>query len=757
MSDSVIQSAKDLKAIMSDRSALKPFGINAKARGVMQPCQSLWLAHWMRTSYGPASLSNDPSTIGDDRKDGNSFSKQKMITSQITESSRKGTRIAIDIGQSNPLDHSHAMKGRKRMLEMPSDACQSGAQVVTRTTEIMKRSEMPTGSPIENFSPGVKATATDSLSLSNLCEPPFDGRNLACLYPKTDPTICSNDPQSGGKAGSVATVLDRSSKYLVQAENIIQNQQKEPDRDSEKENVLISRSFQEKIAGSTSTSVPYGVNTGAASTSCSFRKDQENIHTFHFKDNCQGFRAYLADMEIDTRLISPDSRGLNVHNMGGGSCFINLVKDDGRFHNSSVPMLLPSRNYNTCVSRLEESRYGQHESPQRMPAYCLQDLETLRISTIMDSMEQTTRGPPKFSKTTQHVLITKKTDVNVSHRGDDMVKNSTVHTDLKGNTFDGMLNQPAFFGCNMDQQKLQDVLDSSDREKEDRHAMRTRFVNRHNESSTETDTMFFDMYQLRNSFAGGTSPPSDKNVVAVASSGKAVEMGMLRIELPYPNDEFPTVSAVARSLGSKELSTSPTESLDVENFLSQIKQQPDNVNCYSQPEIPPTPSSCSRWVKRLRTSSSDSQPLGTYPWKAREELHGENINKLFTRIMSYRKTGLDPGLGNHLGKGTLENTGILPTIREASSGEPVKDHQDTNILSHFWIQRLRCKQEVAPETSRPPQVMCEPLSYDIALEECKKKQKKQLPSIAAMAMMGKAVVEPPCEFRKKGAFVVWST
>ncbi|XP_068642821.1 uncharacterized protein [Aristolochia californica] len=698
---------------MSERSALKHLGVNVKVRDAMHPYQSLWLSHWMCTST---------TTIGDDRKDDNSFSKQK--TSQIPESSRKGKRLAIDVGQSDPLDHRNAMKGRKRMLEASSDACQSVAQVLTETTKTMKRSEMPTGSPIENLSLAVKVTAMDSLSLSKLSKPLFYGRNFSHLYPRADRAIFCNDPQDVGTAGPVATLLDRSCKYLLQVENTTQNQQKEPDLDQEKKNVLISRSFQEKIAGSTSASVLYGVNTGAASTGYSFRKDKENIHTFRFKDekyNCRSFRAYLTDMEIDRRLISPDFRGPHVENKGGGSYILELVENDGRFHNLSSPMLLPCHNYNTGLPRLEESGHGQHESMR-----CLQDVETLRICTTVDSMEQT-RALPKFSKTTEHVLMTKKTDVNLSSGGDDMVKSSTVHTDLNEKAFDGMLNQPAFFGCNMDQQKLQDLWDSSDREKEDGHAMSPCFVNRHNESSAETNSMFFDMYQPRNSFTGGSSPPSHKNAVPVASSSKAVEM---------------------------EIST---ESLDVENFLSQIKQQPDNLNCKPQLEIPPAPASCSRWVKCLR-SASDSQALGTNPSKAREESCGENINQLFTRITSYRKTSSEPTtLGKHLGKGILGNTSILPTNREASSGESVKDHQDTNILSHFWIQRLCHKREVVPETSRPsPQVMPELFSCKVASdEEC---QKKQFPSIAAMAMMGRAVINlSPCEFRKKGSFVVWST
>ncbi|KAG9449694.1 hypothetical protein H6P81_009659 [Aristolochia fimbriata] len=726
---------------MSDHLGVKPFGVNAKVRDAMQPHQSLWLAHWMHTSHSPESLSSEPSTIGNHRKDDNTCSKQKLITSQISDSSRKGKRIAIDVGQNDPLEYRNAKRGRKRMLEASFDAFHSGAQVFTETTEIM-RSEMPSGNPVENWPPACKGIAVDSLPVSKLSEPPFEGRNFTYSYPTTDPVVCCNDLPGDGKAGSVATVVDRSSKYLLQEDNSLKNQQKAPDLDSKREDVLISRSFQEKIAGLTSTSVLYGVNNGAAKTGSSFRKEQENVDTCQLKDenyNYHDFRAYLADMDLNRRLVSRDSGGSHVGSMQGGSYFINVGKDDGRFNNNSAPMSLPCRNHNTDLSRLEGSRYCELESSQRFPAYRLQDVETLRICTTVDSMEQTTRGPSKFSKTTQHMLITKKTDFNLSHRGDEMVENSTKHTNLKGNTFDRILNQPSFIGRSKDQQKLQELRDLSDRKKKDVHTMSTRAGNRFNESSAETGIMFFHMYQPRSSFAGGTSHLSDKNPAAVASSSKAVEMGRLRSEPPYPNEELRTAAAVARSSDDKELSTSPTESLGVENFLSQIKQQPDYLSCNTQPEIPVAADSSSSWVKRLRISASESQALASNPWKAREESCGENINKLVTRIMSYQKTSSEPTLGKHLGKGTLGNRSILLANREAPSGESVEDHQDTSILSHFWIHRLRRKREVPSETSKPSsQMMGESLSYEVALDE--EFKKKQLPSIAAMAMMGKAMV-----------------
>ncbi|GAV58249.1 hypothetical protein CFOL_v3_01783 [Cephalotus follicularis] len=93
---------------------------------------------------------------------------------------------------------------------------------------------------------------------------------------------------------------------------------------------------------------------------------------------------------------------------------------------------------------------------------------------------------------------------------------------------------------------------------------------------------------------------------------------------------------------------------------------------------------------------------------------------------------------------------------ESSCTDSVKKTQDIT-LSHSWIQRwCRNKSATSPQKKADVVVVCEPLSS--SREAIDDFQKKQYPSIAAMALMGKAMTGfRPCEFKNRGSFVVWTT
>ncbi|CAN6446640.1 unnamed protein product [Victoria cruziana] len=68
------------------------------------------------------------------------------------------------------------------------------------------------------------------------------------------------------------------------------------------------------------------------------------------------------------------------------------------------------------------------------PACSLHDLETVRICTTVDKLEGTPGGPSKFSKTTRHFLITKKTDTAFS-KEDQLIERSSVDAKFDQNGF----------------------------------------------------------------------------------------------------------------------------------------------------------------------------------------------------------------------------------------------------------------------------------------------------------------------------------
>ncbi|KAI3986841.1 hypothetical protein MKX01_007357 [Papaver californicum] len=85
-----------------------------------------------------------------------------------------------------------------------------------------------------------------------------------------------------------------------------------------------------------------------------------------------------------------------------------------------------------------------------------------------------------------------------------------------------------------------------------------------------------------------------------------------------------------------------------------------------------------------------------------------------------------------------------------SSMDSKKGHKELT-LSHPWIQRWRHSQPETPSVKPAARLICEPQIPKPTL-------KKQLPSFAAMVLMGKASNRfRPCEFRKRGSVTVWNT
>ncbi|XP_077244319.1 uncharacterized protein LOC143884564 [Tasmannia lanceolata] len=577
-----------------------------------------------------------------------------------------------------------------------------------------------------------------------------------------------------------------------------QEQQIESYKSLEKNMLPVSNPLQGSSKGSTFNSVPYRINTkGPNMRSCTcrgeenllsssglvFKEQSADARVTHMEcghSNYGSYSTFLASgAKMDNRLNATSTRfpcvghkdgilQLNSDALKGDPHFPILVgEQDGRINDFSITRLLPPDSSTPKLTPLENLNCGHHLL-NKMPTCSLHDVETLRICTTVDSVEGRHGGPPKFAKTTHHLTITNKTDDILSH-GEPMINESTVSTEYKGDVFHSMFSLPPFLGFYGEQgtsfQHRRNLIDSE--EKEDKCVSRASFLRIQNESSAETDTMSIDVYQSRNSPSGGTPSPSRKDVwvskragnsqAAVASSSKEIRISNAKTDLPDINEEPPVSFVGAISENNKELSTSLTESLDVEHLLSHVEQpECSNYGPRNDSSISLGPESSSRWVKRLRLNASDSFALGTKSSKVGDAASNRKVNELFSRIMNYSKLSSEPMLGKHLEKGAqqLDKTVMLLKNSDSSSSDSVKDRRDLS-LSHSWIRRWCHSKGVAPQVRVASGVVCEPESSKAALEEL---QRKQFPSIAAMALMGKAVRNfRPCEFRSRGSFVVWNT
>lgn len=193
-------------------------------------------------------------------------------------------------------------------------------------------------------------------------------------------------------------------------------------------------------------------------------------------------------------------------------------------------------------------------------------------------------------------------------------------------------------------------------------------------------------------------------------------------------------------------STSKTQSLDMEHLLSQATEHGNSKSSTSGFGLLGAEPS-SRWLKRLKLSTSN-YALGTKIEKLGETSSHESEPTVFRKIIEGRKTSLEPKI-MPLNKGlnAPDLPAIVPSSNDRSSFH--KSNQTVEAaLSHPWIHRWSHNPAASSHTNHGT------MDSGPAMEGF---QKKQLPSIAAMALMGKAMGSlRPCEFMKKGPLVFWN-
>lgn len=363
---------------------------------------------------------------------------------------------------------------------------------------------------------------------------------------------------------------------------------------------------------------------------------------------------------------------------------------------------------------------------QNVPHY-VHDMEMTRMCAPISSVEGLAGGIHSFSRTTHSLLITKQTDVKV-YQESQFFRESRVSTQFKGNC------SPPHFGQSKRGLKIQQ-LDSSDYESQE-NIEDVKDVQK-NESSADTDAM--DMGSFKGNHLSGArlSLPNKEIMVEsnlpffppIATSAEKETRKKRKIELPDMNLEVSALPAASTSSNEKtEPCTSRTQSLDMNTLhLNLDHTSNSNSNEYSNTNLGSEPGN--RWIKRLKLNPSNSLAFGT------------KINKLFTGVSDKRH-----------GKKSESFVGECSGKGESSSVETKPECKDTT-LSHFWIQRWshNQNQKNIPERTET----CKPENSKLATDEF---EKKQFPSIAAMALMGKAMTGfQQCKFKKKESFVVWNT
>ncbi|KAL4361345.1 hypothetical protein GQ457_04G002070 [Hibiscus cannabinus] len=226
-----------------------------------------------------------------------------------------------------------------------------------------------------------------------------------------------------------------------------------------------------------------------------------------------------------------------------------------------------------------------------------------------------------------------------------------------------------------------------------------------NESSAETDAMELDVLQK---IQLSSMCPSEQNNKRV--HGSSLSKTAVSTELPDMNEELPAFSE-ANSTNDGGISNLKTQSLDVEHLVCHAKLPSVSAVAACRDVLGLEPSH--RCVKRLKSSISESH--------MRPEL-------------------------------ALDQTTMLLKNGD-SSGDSTRKNRELS-LSKSWIKRWCRQRSASPDTKPKALVLCEQETSKETFDEL---EKKQFPSIAAMALMGKAMNGfHPCEFRRKGSLILWS-
>ncbi|XWS54932.1 hypothetical protein CRYUN_Cryun10bG0131800 [Craigia yunnanensis] len=744
---------------MSDRIAKSDPDSDGAAKQSMDLYQAAWMDHWKHTSHKPSTeVHNHLLHCNGQKKDEHHDSKQHPLLS--------GSEMATNI--------SKYTQGFREVSE---------ARTVDTMRKSLKTGSMKLGKDILDGQPlpmfinsGNRESAISSKNNAGTSS------NGEAVKYQIDLNDGNNSVTLGRSEWAYPEMECPSRECKFQPEGISQvPEQLVKSREFLEENsVAVSASFQDDVRSS-SKIVPYVVNSGVAPTQ-SLTCQHENIalsspvvaskeHSTSAKF-CNYSTFWVHEKEDDALFNSRKLRSslsrqndapLLLHDQSTNKSQLRyfLNKQSRKVENNSSIRLLPRLG---CPEAMKSGRaYDEHFLLPRVPL-SVHDVKTMGICTTIDSVEELPRGPSKFSHSTHHFFITKKTGVNLTEGGQ-VFRDAIAPPKLKGNMLNEFLSlSPCFSFHGQQGVKLQPIGSSTDSEEKDNvRDIRTSTVCLKNESSVETDTMELDVIQ-KSHLSSVALCASDQNIKGVHNSslsetenatGEEAGNKMVNTELPDMNEGLPALPAVANSIDDGGTNTSRTQSLDAEHLLFHA-EQPSNSNTATCPDDSMRPEPSSRWVKRLKLCTSDPFAHGTKSSKIGEVSSREKVNKIFSKIINCSKTSSELTVGrSHVGPQlALDQTAMLLNNGDTTSSDSMRKSQEIS-LSCSWIHRW-CRYRAASPNKKPDAVvLCEPQSSKATLDEL---QKKQFPSIAAMALMGKAMSSfRPCEFRRRGSLIVWST
>ncbi|CAJ1933548.1 unnamed protein product [Sphenostylis stenocarpa] len=417
----------------------------------------------------------------------------------------------------------------------------------------------------------------------------------------------------------------------------------------------------------------------------------------------------------------------------------------------------------TCQTESSESAKphklcGLSSVVEKMPC-SIHDVGSMKIYSSLDSVEESSRGRPKISQTTHHILMSKNTDVTFSDR-DHFFRKPVAPIKFKENAINEILDfSPPTSDHTMEALKLE-AIGSSIKSEGKKNIQDFKYPTcLKNESSAETGNMDIDALHnnelpgdvpLRTNKWSKDSQNSLTSKVATISAGDKTIAKSLNTTIPDINQEPHELLTDGSPVVDRDASTSRTHSLELDQFLSHADEHAKSNSGNSSLGSDPS----SRWVKRLKLCTFGSAH-GTESTRIGEVYSHEKVNNILGKIMKDSKMSSEQKMIHHAEVQMVPHLpGTVSTNGKSSLTEAKKTVEIT--LSHPWIQRWSHNRAASASSQKRHELeeLREQKSSNAVLEEF---QKKQFPSIAAMALMGKAMNSlNPSELLKKGPVIVWN-
>ncbi|XP_073277567.1 uncharacterized protein [Primulina huaijiensis] len=457
-------------------------------------------------------------------------------------------------------------------------------------------------------------------------------------------------------------------------------------------------------------------------TDAKLRLGEREYHQYHEVDGHSRPRnsVTVCFRESNTSsFFDPPSMSSHHFSALGGEWFQEMQKFSGF-------RLLPSHLDTSEKTEVKKSLYDCY-SLQKVPK-CTHNVETMRICTNVDSVLDPGASRPMFCHAIHGLRITKKTDVNIEN---DKFRSTRILSDTP---CDLCSLSPLIYGQGKRGLKIQSLSNFTNSESKG-HYVKDSEVTAKNAPVQEKDPL-----------SGATSTPSKKVINMDCNSSRQTSVAFsTHAKFKRPNTELPDLNLDLRPLPATVTSSengdppsSRTQSLEMDILLTHAKQPKHQ----SSPSLDDSPvaNPGNRLVKRLKLSSLHSAQ-GTESSSKDETSFQEKLNDNFGSI-----------------PGSAVISSEKPTFRKPQG----KDYLSVNpsekdlglLLSHAWIQRWQHNGSSSTKNKSSTKMFCDPQSSNLTLKGL---QNKQFPSIAAMALMGRAMsVFQPCELQKRGSFTVWN-